>query len=137
LTCGNIARDLGVCTKIVRLGTVRRREAKTLKFSSEQMGWHLRIARKRAGLTQEEVARQLDMRRPSISEIEWGRRSVKVHELEAMAKLYRVRPEFLTRGTGPKDGQVVALVSEELAGLNNTDLDRLGRAIQILKTSRR
>lgn len=108
-----------------------------MKYSYEQVGWHLRIARKRAGLTQEEVARQLGMWRPSISQIERGRRGVKVHELEAMAKLYRVRPEFLTRGTGPKDGQVVELVSEELAGLNNTDLDRLGRAIQIVKTSRR
>lgn len=108
-----------------------------MNFSYEQVGRHLRISRKRAGLTQGEVARQLGMRRPSISEIERGRRSVKAHELEAMAKLYRVRPEFLTRGTGPKDGQVVELVSEELAGLNNTDLDRLGRAIQIVKTSRR
>lgn len=107
-----------------------------MKFSNERLGDHLRQARVRAGFSQTEVALLLHMRRPSIGEIERGRRLVKAGELDAMAELYGVRPGFLTRGLGPKDEQLVMLVAEELRELRNEDLDRLDRAIQIVKTRR-
>ena len=84
-------------------------------------------------LTQAQVAHQLGMRRPSISEIEWGRRHVKADELQAMATLYRVSARLLMYGAGPKDGQLVELVAEELAHLTDADLDRLSRALEIVK----
>jgi transcriptional regulator with XRE-family HTH domain len=108
-----------------------------MRISNERVGAHLRLARERAGFTQTAVARRLHMRRPSIGEIERGRRPVKVHELDALAELYSVRPSFLTRGVGPKDEQLVMLVAEELAELQSTDLDRLDRAIRIVRTRRR
>ena len=89
------------------------------------------------GFTQTEVARRLRMRRPSIGEIERGRRLVKAGELNAMAELYGAQPRFLTRGVGPKDEQLVSLVAEELAELRNEDLDRLDRAIQIVRAKHR
>ena len=107
------------------------------KFSEQHTGEFLRIARNRSGLTQAQVAQRLGMRRPSISEIERGRRHVKAHELEAMASLYRVSTRFLMYGAGPKDGQLVGLVAEELALLTDADLDRLVRAIGIAKRRRR
>jgi transcriptional regulator with XRE-family HTH domain len=103
---------------------------------STNMLSRLRDARKRAGLSQEEVAKRLGIRRPSISEIERGRREVKVGELYAMAELYGVPAEFLAHGKGPQDGQVVQLISQQLAGLTKPELERLSRAIQIVKTSR-
>jgi hypothetical protein len=68
------------------------------------------------------------MSRPSISEIERGRRHVKADELQAMASPYRVSTRFLMYDVGPRDRQLVELVAEELAHLTDADLDRLSRA---------
>lgn len=50
----------------------------------------LRAARVRAGLTQVEVARTLELHRPAVTEIEAGRRSVSSEELERFSRLYQV-----------------------------------------------
>jgi transcriptional regulator with XRE-family HTH domain len=112
------------------------RRAKTVNVSSAQMAGRLRDARKRAGLSQKSVASHLKMRRPSISEIERGRRGVKARELLGMAELYGVSSEFLADGIGAPDAQVVQLISQQLAGLTKQQLERLTRAIQIVKTHR-
>ena len=48
----------------------------------------LSIARNRAGLSQSQVAAKLDLPRPSISEIEAGRRRVSAEELIKFSELY-------------------------------------------------
>lgn len=48
----------------------------------------LRTAREAAGLSQEEVAQQLGLPRPAISQIENGNRKVQALELARLAKLY-------------------------------------------------
>ena len=48
----------------------------------------LRLSREMAGLTQGQVAKSLDWHRPTVSEIEAGRRRVSAEELTALAKMY-------------------------------------------------
>lgn len=55
----------------------------------------LAIAREQAGLTQAQVARLLGMHRPTVSEIEAGRRSVAAQELVQFADAYHVDLDWL------------------------------------------
>jgi len=55
----------------------------------------LRAAREQAGLTQGQIAKLLNMHRPTVSEIEAGRRRVSADELAMFARHYGVRPEWL------------------------------------------
>lgn len=63
------------------------------------------LARKAAKLSQSEVARRLKWHRPTISEIEAGRRNVRATELEQFAQLYGCEVGwFITgKGQGPRD----------------------------------
>ena len=87
----------------------------------------LRAAREQAGLSQGQVARLLDMHRPTISEIEAGRRRVQAEELPRFAKLYKVTVSWLT-DESPDDEAVdprVELAARELSKLKHHDLDRV------------
>src|SRR3989304_5153549 len=53
------------------------------------------LARAQAGLSQGQVARLMKLHRPSISELEAGRRKVSADELGVMAKLYGVSVSWL------------------------------------------
>jgi len=68
----------------------------------------LRKARGRAGLTQAQVAKLLDVHRPTISDIEMGRRKVTTDELSRFAKIYEVNPVWLL-------GEEEALTIEEIS----------------------
>ena len=48
----------------------------------------LRLSREMAGLTQGQVAKSLDWHRPTVSEIEAGRRRVSAEELTTLAEVY-------------------------------------------------
>ena len=48
----------------------------------------LRAAREAAGLSQGQVAKLMDMHRPSISEMEAGKRRITAEELARLADLY-------------------------------------------------
>ena len=61
----------------------------------EHLCQRLRQAREEAHLSQAAVAKSLKMHRPTISQIEAGRRAVKVAELVAFARLYRVSLDWL------------------------------------------
>jgi Zn-dependent peptidase ImmA (M78 family)/transcriptional regulator with XRE-family HTH domain len=54
----------------------------------DQIAKRLRQARDEAGLTQQQVADWLGVRRPGVAEIEAGRRAVKTEELARLASLY-------------------------------------------------
>ena len=55
----------------------------------------LRVAREDAGLSQGQVAKKLNLHRPTVSEIEAGRRSVSAEELSQFAHLYGVETWWL------------------------------------------
>lgn len=100
----------------------------------------LREARKMAGLTQGQVASQMKLHRPTISEIESGNRSVTVTELTEFAELYEVDVAWLA-GEGakkldPHDDRV-QLAFRDLEKLSEKDLDKLMTALAAIKQQRR
>jgi transcriptional regulator with XRE-family HTH domain len=56
------------------------------------LGTNLREARKRLGLTQEQVAQRSGVHSTEVSRIEGGRRDPKVSTLERLAKAVEVKP---------------------------------------------
>ena len=97
----------------------------------------LRLAREQAGLTQGQVAKLLGMHRPTVSEVEAGRRRVQAEELAEFAKVYRVALPGLL-GEDGADGGVheakVRLAARELAKLKSTDLDRVMNLLASLRS---
>ncbi len=94
----------------------------------------LRLARKQAGLSQGQVARILEKHRPTISEIEAGRRRVSAEELPAFARIYEVSVSWLTGSESDDDlDDRVQLAARELAKLKPDDLDKI---LKLLATMR-
>jgi transcriptional regulator with XRE-family HTH domain len=86
----------------------------------------LREARELAGLSQGQVARILELHRPTISEIEAGRRRVSAEELARFSDIYRVSASWLLgEQDGDSDDIKVAIAARELSRLSPDDLDRL------------
>jgi transcriptional regulator with XRE-family HTH domain len=97
----------------------------------------LRIAREQAGLSQGQVAKLMNMHRPTISEIEAGRRKVKVDELTQFANAYGVSVAWLTATAD--EGEVdarVELAARELSELDPNDLEKVLRFLSTLRTSK-
>ena len=89
----------------------------------------LRAAREAAGLSQGQAAKKLDFHRPTITEIEAGRRSVSAEELAAFAQLYSVETWWLSC-SAPEDNASVdmaryQLAARQLSKMKPADFDRL------------
>ena len=96
----------------------------------------LRLAREIAGLTQGQVARRFGWHRPTVSEIEAGRRRVLAEELTALAELYGVNVPWII-GEDGEDGTSdrAMLAARELDKLKDEDLERLLQLIRALRAS--
>lgn len=95
----------------------------------------LRIAREHAGLSQGQVAKLLDLHRPTVSEIEAGRRRVQAEELNRFADLYEVSIAWLT-GTESNDAEIddrVRLAARDLTKLKSEDLDKVLRLLATIR----
>jgi transcriptional regulator with XRE-family HTH domain len=104
----------------------------------EQIAARLRTAREAAGLTQGQVAKLLKLHRPTISEIEAGRRRVAGEELAQFAVLYGVSIEWLTTASGESDAAEdrILLAARELSKMKDQDLDRLMSLLRMLRKPR-
>lgn len=104
---------------------------------TDTLGGRLRRARVAAGLSQGQVAKLMNMHRPTITEIEAGNRRVTAEELPRFAKLYDAKVDWLL-GKAPEraaaDDPRLQLAARELGKLKPDDLDRLLRLIAALKT---
>jgi Zn-dependent peptidase ImmA (M78 family)/transcriptional regulator with XRE-family HTH domain len=86
-----------------------------MAVSGEKLAQRLRQARETAGLTQEDVARHLQLSRSAIAQIELGGRAVSGLELDGLAHLYgRDIRELLAEEFHPEDS-VIALFRAEPA----------------------
>lgn len=95
----------------------------------------LREAREIAGLSQGQVAKRLGMHRPTISEIEAGRRKVAAEEIDLFAGLYDVSVEWIVNGS-VKDEAADArmlMAARELSKMTDQDLDRLMNMLRMLR----
>ena len=95
----------------------------------------LRMAREMAGLSQGQVAKRLGLHRPSVSEMEAGRRRVSAEELAKLADLYVVDLSWLAgRETVADEHQArVELAARELSKLREEDLDRVLKVLSALR----
>lgn len=103
-------------------------DKESLQKRRELIAFRLREARRLAGLSQSQVASLLSLHRPSISEIEAGRRKVTAEEVIALAELYQVEPKWLL-GEGEESLSIndsrLQLAARELQKLKPDDLKRL------------
>jgi transcriptional regulator with XRE-family HTH domain len=93
-----------------------------------QIASRLRTARKAANLSQAKVAERLNMHRPTISEIEAGRRRVSADELASLAEIYGVSVEWFTSGVHTEvepENERLTLAIELLKGLKHEHLERV------------
>ena len=104
----------------------------------EQIATRLRAAREAAGLSQGQVAKLLKWHRPTVSEIEAGRRRVAGEELAQFATLYGVSVEWLTTASNEPDATEdrILLAARELSKMKDKDLDRLMSLLQMLRKSK-
>ncbi len=108
-----------------------KRESKKAAIASR-----LRIAREEAGLSQGQVAKLLDLQRPSVSEMEAGRRNVTVPELAKLAEIYGVSVSWLAcEDTSDMDPvrDRIELAARELSKLKPEDMQRVLRVLKTLR----
>lgn len=92
-----------------------------------EIGGRLRKAREAAGLSQAQVAELIGLHRPTISEIEAGRRRVAAEELAEFADIYEVTVEWLA-GRKTEVGHVIGdleLAARELDKLSDEDREKI------------
>src|SRR4051794_19408128 len=108
----------------------------TLPDEKAHIGARLRWAREQAGFSQGQVAKLLEVHRPTISQIENGERMVKAAEVARFADLYDVRDDWILRGDevfGKLTEPRIELAARELSKLSAEDLDTILRLIKTLK----
>ncbi len=102
------------------------------------IGGRLRSARENAGLSQAQVAKLLDVHRPTVSEMEAGNRRVSADELAQLAEIYEVSVDWLVRGLDEDpdpDRDRVELAARELLKLKTEDLDRVLGLIKSMRST--
>lgn len=91
------------------------------------MNERLREARKYLKLSQEFVARQMNLSRPTISAIEAGQRKVTAEELDRFSKLYGISTEELMHGTvsDTAETEMFARAFSELSDIDKKEIMNL------------
>lgn len=102
----------------------------------KQIASRLRLAREGAGLSQEQVAKKMNLHRPTISEIEAGRRRVSAEELAQFAEIYGVDANWLTgeeeAESDPEEDRIM-LAARELGKMKDEDFDRLMKVLRMVR----
>src|SRR5436190_23952773 len=115
-------------------------ERKMAKDKKATIAARMRAAREAAGLSQGQVARKLKMHRPTISEIEAGRRTVFAEELPVFAKLYGVETWWLACAESEEridaDMAKYHLAARHLSKMKQSDFDRLMELIEMMRSER-
>ncbi|MDQ7815898.1 MAG: helix-turn-helix transcriptional regulator [Melioribacteraceae bacterium] len=110
--------------------------AKSKANKKEIIAGRLTIAREQAGLSQSQVAKLLNLHRPTISEIEAGRRNVSAEELLTFAKLYGVGLSWITDENEvgfDKNKDKIELAARELNKLKDDDLEKVIKLLSAIK----
>ena len=97
----------------------------------------IREARRLAGLSQGQVAKILNLHRPSVSEIEAGNRKVSIEELQRLAEIFDVDVEYLIGDIKDKldiADPKIRLAARELQKLPPDALDKLLQALAAFRS---
>ena len=100
-----------------------------------ELGLRLRKAREYLGLSQEEVANVLSIRRVAITEIESGKRQVKATELQAFAKVYGISETELLNGRDDDEERSARtdFLARTFSDLSDNDLQEVARFAEFLR----
>jgi transcriptional regulator with XRE-family HTH domain len=93
----------------------------------------LRTAREHSGLSQGQVAKLFGYQRPTISEIEAGRRRVSAEELAKLCDIYDVSVSWVATEQSEVSNPNVELAARELVKLKKEDLDKVMNLLQTLR----
>lgn len=97
----------------------------------------LKEARKLAGLSQGHVAKMLGLHRPSVTEMESGKRRVSADELVRLSEIYDVGVAWLLgeapETIEPQDPRL-ELAARELLKLKSDDLERLLKLLAAMRS---
>lgn len=93
----------------------------------------LRAAREQSGLSQGQAAKLLGLLRPTISEIEAGRRRVAADELSGFARAYGVSVSWLADEKPEVVDPAAELAARELAKLKPEDFDNVMKLLRTLR----
>jgi transcriptional regulator with XRE-family HTH domain len=102
----------------------------------EAIASRLALARKQAGLSQAQVAKMLNLHRPSITEAEAGRRNVTATEIAKLAEIYGVSVDWLACTDTDSTDEMkdrIQLAARELAKLKKEDLEKVLGLLSALK----
>ena len=105
--------------------------------SRQAIASRLRLGREMAGLTQGQVAKLRGWHRPTVSEMEAGRRRVSAEELTSLAELYDVSVSWIVEEEEEHSlsSARARLAARELGKLRDEDLDRLLELIRSFRSS--
>lgn len=103
------------------------------ELNRKMIAKRLRAAREQVGLSQGQVAKEFDLARPAISEIEAGRRRVSGEELQKFARLYKVTIAWITKEKPEVDNPAVELAARELAKLKEDDFENIMNLLKSLR----
>lgn len=98
-----------------------------------EIAGRLRAAREQAGLSQGQVAILLGYQRPTISEIEAGRRKISAEEIARFSEIYDVSIDWLINERAAVADPKVELAARELGKLKPDDLDMVLKLLRTLK----
>ena len=99
-----------------------------------QMGKRLKEAREYVGITQEEAATHLDVRRSAISEMEAGKRGVGALEMKQLASLYQRPTSWFTGEVEPPVPEDVAFLARTVSSLSKNDRSELASFAEFLRS---
>lgn len=99
-----------------------------------QLGKRLREAREYVGVTQEEAAAHLEVRRSAISEMEAGKRGVGALEMKRLANLYQRPTSWFTGEVEPPFPEDVAFLARTVSDLSENDRSELANFAEFLRS---
>jgi transcriptional regulator with XRE-family HTH domain len=100
------------------------------------LGERLRDSREYLGLSQQEVADLLGVRRPAVTQMEAGKRKVSTLELRELARLYRRPYEWLVgeaADPGVPEDEITQTLYRTTRDLSDRDREQLLRFAQFLR----
>ena len=100
----------------------------------KQLAERLREAREYLGLSQEEVAQNVRLPRPAVSQIENGNRKVDAIELAKLAKLYQRPVSFFTGEEPVGEAPQIELLKRAAAELSEKDQNEVLRFADFLRS---
>src|SRR5260370_25178562 len=99
------------------------------------IGARLKNARDAAGLTQEQVAKLLDVSRPAVSDMEKESRRVSAGELKQLAEYYKVSVQWLA-GESVQGNEKIKMAARKLSSLRDEDIDTVMRIVDSFRRDR-